>query len=128
MNDPKRSGASGFEGLDQWFAQFLDDPFSNGFADSFRTDIYETSDQYIIEADLTGILLDLITITKGNSCLTIRTLLPEKEAVVFLPFCLNKREMSALYTNGILEIMIQKEEQLNSPFPNSKLTIKPKQR
>ncbi|KZZ82729.1 Hsp20/alpha crystallin family protein [Bacillus sp. SJS] len=128
MNDPKRSGASDFKGLDQWLAQFLDDPFSSGFDGSFRTDVYETSDQYIIEADLTGLPLEKISVLKGNSSLTIKTLSSKKEAMVFLPFCLDKRKMTALYANGILEIMILKEEQQLPASSNNKLIIIPEQR
>ncbi|AZB43057.1 hypothetical protein CEF21_12495 [Bacillus sp. FJAT-42376] len=131
MNDPKQSGSSDFEGLDQWLAQFLDDPFAGGSSHSFRTDVYETSSQYIIEADLSDLFPACIKVIKGDQCLTIQTYCRkkmEKEALVFLPFCLSKREMSASYADGILEVFIRKNEDLEHLHGNHRITLKPKQR
>lgn len=52
MNHSKRNDANDFDSMDEWLRQFFEDPFA-WYDETLPIDLYETSQQYIIEADLT---------------------------------------------------------------------------
>ncbi|MTH51838.1 Hsp20/alpha crystallin family protein [Bacillus mangrovi] len=102
---------SGLEDLDRWLNQFLEDPFAV-YAGGIRTDVFETSGSYYIEADLRDCPPADMTITAEDCCLIVET--AGRKAQVFLPFTLEKRKIQAAYSSHILEISISKEE--TEPF------------
>lgn len=60
--------------FNQLFDNFFDDDFfapSNYISNSFRVDLKETDDEYMIEADLPGINKDAIDISYENNYITI---------------------------------------------------------
>ncbi|MGD7008290.1 hypothetical protein [Metabacillus sp. 84] len=126
MSDSKRPALSDFEGLDQWLAQFLEDPYADGLANSFRTDVYEISDQYIIEADLCTVFPKRLVICKDHSSLTIQSECCDGkllESLVFLPFEIDSRTLNAKFQDGFLEIHVPKEEQSGKAGTNDRIII-----
>ncbi|MCH1625649.1 Hsp20/alpha crystallin family protein [Ferdinandcohnia quinoae] len=106
------------EGLEEWMKQFLDDPYTNWIDENqFRVDLFETQDEYIVEAELSGYQAQQIVITIINDTMNIQVKKinepPQDEVIsqrlVTLPFDLEKKKISALFRNEILEIFIKKK-------------------
>lgn len=62
MNHSKRNDANDFDSMDEWLRQFFEDPFA-WYDETLPIDLYETSQQYIIEADLTFLQPTQVTVT-----------------------------------------------------------------
>ncbi|MCY8298542.1 Hsp20/alpha crystallin family protein, partial [Bacillus inaquosorum] len=62
MTHSKRNDANDFDGMDEWLRQFFEDPFA-WYDETLPIDLYETSQQYIIEADLTFLKPTQVTVT-----------------------------------------------------------------
>ncbi|MEH7640013.1 Hsp20/alpha crystallin family protein, partial [Bacillus velezensis] len=75
-------------------------------------DVYETSRQYIIEADLTALKqVQAITVTlSGNEfMLSVKTLERTLNKQMMLPFYLNDKHIFTDFTNHILTVSMNKE-------------------
>lgn len=115
MGKKKKSCPSDLKGIEEWMNQFFQDPFT-GFLDeyTFRVDLFETSCEYIIEAQLEDVSPKQIDLEIKKDCMFI-TILPsekdqeKKERSVFLPFQLEDKIIHTSYVNGILEVSIKKE-------------------
>lgn len=125
------------------FDRFFDDFFSplenmHTSFNSFKVDVLEDDENYIIEADLPGFKKDDLAITYENNYLTISA---KKEDLVeerkeqfirrerqfgefrrtFYIEQIDMDQIDARFNNGILEIKIKK---LNSPSPRKNIEIK----
>ncbi|MFC0274074.1 Hsp20/alpha crystallin family protein [Metabacillus herbersteinensis] len=118
MSKKKKSNPADINGIEEWMTQFFSDPFTN-FLDqyTFRIDLFETSEEYIVEAELDQIKAEDITIEISDEHLKILISRNVKSAEhdcversVILPFMLEQKVIKAQFENGILEIMISKEE------------------
>ncbi|MFY4774000.1 Hsp20/alpha crystallin family protein [Metabacillus sp. RGM 3146] len=94
----------------------MEDPFTSFWDDyAFRVDLFETSLEYIIEAELTNAPCERIRVRIENEMVIVTLLAAEDssegptERSVTLPFLVNKKEVYASYENGILEIKINKD-------------------
>ncbi|WP_010282206.1 Hsp20/alpha crystallin family protein [Bacillus timonensis] len=115
MNNFDDSNPLSLNGLEEWMRQFLEDPY---LLDDyqFRIDLFETQNEYIIEAELFGYQPEQIQLNVKNDTFHIKLTNCEEppdetvltERVVTLPFELEKRKIEALFRNEILEIYIKK--------------------
>lgn len=129
MNKFDDSNPLSLNGVEDWMKQFLEDPY---LLDDyqFRIDLFETQNEYIIEAELSGYQPEQIQLNVKNDNFHIKLTDREKptidtiltERVVTLPFELEKRRIEALFQNEILEIYIKK----NSKRKKNKSRIKVK--
>ncbi|MCC3357377.1 Hsp20/alpha crystallin family protein [Bacillus sp. REN16] len=115
MNNFDDSIPLSVNGLEDWMKQFLEDPY---LLDDyqFRIDLFETQNEYIIEAELSGYQPEQIQLNVKNDTFQIKltdcvkppndTILTER--IVTLPFELEKKKIEALFRNEILEIYIKK--------------------
>lgn len=115
MGKKKQSLPCDIKGIEEWMNQFFQDPFTSFLDDyTFRVDLFETSCEYIIEAQINHVEADEISveINNDNLSITIHSIKEEKpkERSVVLPFPLEDKRIDAIYQNGILEIKIAKEE------------------
>ncbi|MEH7226135.1 Hsp20/alpha crystallin family protein [Bacillus sp. JJ1566] len=129
MNNFDNSNPLSLNGLEDWMKQFLEDPY---LLDDyqFRIDLFETQNEYIIEAELSGYRPEQIQLNVKNDTFHIKltdcdkppndTILTER--IVTLPFELEKKKIEALFRNEILEIYIKK----NSKGKKKKSKIKVK--
>lgn len=119
MNIKKCSNPKNISGIEEWMTQFFTDPFTSLLDEqTFRVDLFETNDDYIVEAELNEQIQteDIkIQVSHEHIIITINTKnkLKEKESneiirKVTLPYSVEQKEIIATFTNGILEIKISK--------------------
>ncbi|RFB18959.1 Hsp20/alpha crystallin family protein [Bacillus sp. HNG] len=129
MNNFDDSNPLSINGLEDWMKQFLEDPY---LLDDyqFRIDLFETQNEYIIEAELSGYQPEQIQLHVKNDSILIKVTDCEKppndtlltERIVTLPFELEKKKIEALFRNEILEIYIKKNSKRKKK--KSKIKIK----
>ncbi|WP_161974907.1 Hsp20/alpha crystallin family protein [Bacillus timonensis] len=129
MNNFDDSNPLSINGLEDWMKQFLEDPY---LIDDyqFRIDLFETQNEYIIEAELSGYTPEQIQLNVKNDSILIKVADCEKppndtiltERIVTLPFELEKKKIEALFRNEILEIYIKKNSKRKKK--KSKIKIK----
>ena len=122
MTNTKRFDSADFD--KEWMKQFVDDPFLL-YDETLPIDLYETSTEYIIEADLSHLNvrhLDL-TISGYDFKLAVKTDEQLYEKSLMLPFFLNDKQIEAECENNILAVKINKESSkddislsINIPF------------
>ncbi|MDP1497418.1 Hsp20/alpha crystallin family protein [Bacillus velezensis] len=109
MNHSKN--AEEFDDTEEWLRQFYEDPYA-WYDEKLPIDLYETSRQYIIEADLTMLKqVQAITVTlSGNEfMLSVKTLERTLNKQMVLPFYLNDKHIFTDFTNHILTVSMNKE-------------------
>ena len=129
MKNFDKSNPLSLNGLEDWMKQFLEDPY---LLDDyqFRIDLFETQNEYIIEAELSGYQPDQIQLNVQDDAFHIKLTDCENppndkvltERVVTLPFELETKKIEALFRNEILEIYIKKNEKRKKK--KSKIKIK----
>ena len=102
-------------GIEEWMTQFFTDPFTSLLDEqTFRLDLFETGDEFIVEAELgEAISKEMIALDVRKDHLHISILdskqkEQERKRTVILPFPIEKKKISATFINGILEIKISK--------------------
>ncbi|WHY26503.1 outer spore coat protein CotM [Bacillus halotolerans] len=117
MTHSKRNDANDFDGMEEWLRQFFEDPFA-WYDETLPIDLYETSQQYIIEADLSSIQPTQITITLSGSefILTVKSSEQTLEKQMMLPFYLNDKSIETECENQILTVAVNKETNDGSSF------------
>lgn len=117
MDKKKRSKPSDLSCIEEWMNQFFTDPFSALINDhSFRIDLFETSEEYIVEAEFTDMNPEHIRIEVNQESLIIKVyaslygtnVKDQLERTILLPFTLEKKAIEAYYSNDILEVKIAK--------------------
>ena len=106
MDKKKRSKPSDLSCIEDWMNQFFTDPFS-ALLDyhSFRVDLFETSDEYIVEAEFTNINPEDIKIVTNQETLIISAHpslsanedKDQLERSILLPFSLEKKMIEAYF-------------------------------
>ncbi|MFS0823503.1 Hsp20/alpha crystallin family protein [Bacillus sp. 1P02SD] len=129
MNNFDDSNPLSIHGLEDWMKQFLEDPY---LLDDyqFRIDLFETQNEYIIEAELSGYTPEQIQLNVKDDSILIKVADCEKppndtiltERIVTLPFELENKKIEALFRNEILEIYIKKNSKRKKK--KSKIKIK----
>ncbi|WP_316275192.1 outer spore coat protein CotM [Bacillus halotolerans] len=117
MTHSKRNNANDFDGMEEWLRQFFEDPFA-WYDETLPIDLYETSQQYIIEADLSSIQPTQITITLSGCefILTVKSSEQTLEKQMMLPFYLNDKSIETECENQILTVAVNKETNDGSSF------------
>ncbi|KUL17491.1 Spore coat protein M [Bacillus paralicheniformis] len=108
MTNAKRFDSADFD--KEWMKQFVDDPFLL-YDETLPIDLYETSTEYIIEADLSRLNarhLDM-TFSGYDFKLAVKTDEQHYEKSLMLPFFLNDKQIEAEWENSILAVKINKE-------------------
>ncbi|MCM3439662.1 Hsp20/alpha crystallin family protein [Metabacillus halosaccharovorans] len=115
MNKKKCSNPMDIHGIEEWMSQFFTDPFTSLLDEqTFRLDLFETGEDFIVEAELGEALsTEMINITVNREHLYISVLdgnqgEHERKRTVVLPFSIERKKITASFTNGILEIKISK--------------------
>jgi HSP20 family molecular chaperone IbpA len=122
MNIKKCSNPMNINGIEKWMTQFFTDPFTSLLDEyTFRVDLFETSEDFIIEAELGEMKKKedvQLTAFMENLKITVHPDLSEhnkeeqnKEEItriVILPYSIEDKEIVATLNIGILEIKISK--------------------
>ncbi len=112
-------------GIEEWMSQFFTDPFTSLLDEqTFRLDLFETGEEFIVEAELgEAISTEMVNLTVNREHLYITVLDDnqgehERKRTVVLPFSIERKKITASLTNGILEIKISKStpSSQSSPF------------
>jgi spore coat protein M len=102
-----------FEGLENWMEQFFSDPLSSYLDEQhFRIDVFETQNEYIVEAYLPSFTEKQITIEFNQDIVKINVQKSKEEILertVWMPFNVLEKEAYAIFEKGILEVHIMKE-------------------
>ncbi|WP_045505895.1 spore coat protein [Bacillus amyloliquefaciens] len=109
MNHSKN--AEEFDDTEEWLRQFYEDPYA-WYDEMLPIDLYETSRQYIIEADLTALMpVQSMTVTLSGLefMLSVKTLKRTLNKQMMLPFYLNDKHIFTDFTNHILTVSMNKE-------------------
>ena len=117
MNHSKRNDANDFDSMDEWLLQFFEDPFA-WYDETLPIDLYETSQQYIIEADLTFLPPTQVTVTLSGCevILTVKSSGQTFEKQMMLPFYFNDKNIQVECENQILTVAVNKETEDGSSF------------
>lgn len=119
MNIRKCSNPMNIKGIEDWMTQFFTDPFTSLLDEhTFRVDLFETSDYFIVEGELgEKIKKENINIQVCQEQILINVL-KDNEAEkqennevtrkIVLPYRIEQKEISATFMNGVLEIKISK--------------------
>lgn len=109
-----------FDLVEKWMKNYFLDPLTS-LCDytQFRIDLYETEDNWIVEAVLNEYVSSEITVKMEEQRLIIaaqkhtRSTLgasPQKIRTIDFPFSIIDHKVSAAFNNGVLEIFISKTE------------------
>ncbi|MFD3445661.1 Hsp20 family protein [Microbacteriaceae bacterium 4G12] len=106
------------EGFEQWMDQFCSDPYASfHYPHGIRVDLFETEEEYILEADLPTMHQQEVCIEKTEEGLCI---IVQHEGAcarkrnIDLPMNVKYKKMNAYFENGLLEIHISKHEFFSS--------------
>lgn len=102
--------------IDRWLEDFFLDPLTSYFDETaFRIDLFETAEEYIVEALLPAYKLQQIEIILEYNRITIQAhngSLKEntKERIIPFPFPVTGHEVTAEYHDEVLEVFIAKNK------------------
>lgn len=135
MNIRRCSNPLNINGIEEWMTQFFTDPFTNLLDEqTFRVDLFETNENYIIEAEL-GKTIEKEDIQVCTSIETVKISVQQKRVehqkkgkqsdeiitrTVILPYKIEDKVIIASFINGILEVKISKlcsETQTRTSIP-----------
>lgn len=102
------------EGFEEWMNQFCSDSYvSSQYKDTFHVDLFETDEEYILEANIPDIIEKNILITKIETGLHIHIFCNNTflQRTISLPTTIIQKKMLACLENSLLTIHISKTEQ-----------------
>ncbi|MDQ0200036.1 Hsp20/alpha crystallin family protein [Neobacillus ginsengisoli] len=106
-----------YDQVEIWLKNYFLDPLTSYFDQTqFRIDLYETEKEWIVEAILSEYESSEISVYTEEKRLIISALkhsVSKKQKrirVIDFPFQINKKKVTAVFTNGILEVQISKTE------------------
>ena len=107
------------EGFEQWMDQFFADPYTSfHYPESLRVDLFETEQEYILEADIPpNACQNDIMLEKTKNGLRILIQTKTGSALmrdIHLPVNIMYKRMNASFENGLLEIHISKNEMVSA--------------
>lgn len=100
--------------IDEWLENFFLDPLTSYLDETvFRIDLFETADEYIIEALLPQINKDNISIKLEGKNIRIdvknKMIQDHKQRIISFPFHVTQHMVKASYDSEILEVFISKQ-------------------
>lgn len=108
------------EQMEIWLENYFLDPLTSYYDQTqFQIDLYETDKEWIVEALLSDYQSSDITVYVEDEKLIVtgkKNFLPSKinqkvrSRTIEFPFLIKKQKISAVFKNGILEILISKLE------------------
>ncbi|WP_273127303.1 Hsp20/alpha crystallin family protein [Bacillus weihaiensis] len=113
MNIRRCSNPLNIKGIEEWMSQFFTDPFTSLLdEETFRIDLFETNEEYIIEAQVgEDVCIEHVMVYTNQERVIINLSLEESESKIReirLPICIHNKKITANLTNGILEVIISK--------------------
>jgi spore coat protein M/HSP20 family protein len=106
-----------YDQVEMWLKNYFLDPLTSYFDQTqFRIDLYETEKEWIVEAILSDFESSEITVFIEDKRLIISALKhsspknQKRSRVIDFPFQIHKQKVTAVFTNGILEVQISKTE------------------
>ncbi len=102
--------------IDQWLEEFFLDPLTSYFDETaFRIDLFETAEEYIIEALLPAQNVKDIEINLEDHNIRIRVHKKNfendtKQRIIPFPFPVIKHEVSAEFHDDVIEVFIAKNK------------------
>lgn len=102
--------------IDRWLEDFFLDPLTSYFDETaFRIDLFETAEEYIVEALLPAYKLQQIEIILEYNRITIQAHNGslkgnKKERIIPFPFPVTAHEVTAEYHDEVLEVFIAKNK------------------
>lgn len=107
-----------FDLVEKWLENYFLDPLTSYLdATQFQIDLYETDKEWIVEAILTEYEASEIKVFIDGKKLIISASkyppsesLPKRIRSIDFPFLVINQEVSAAFSNGILEVFISKKE------------------
>lgn len=117
MKPKKDEQFDDYDQVEKWLKNYFLDPLTSYFDQTqFRIDLYETEKEWIVEAILSEYESSEISVYTEEKRLIISALkhsVSKKQKrirVIDFPFQINKKKVTAVFTNGILEVQISKTE------------------
>ncbi|MDQ0229924.1 Hsp20/alpha crystallin family protein [Metabacillus malikii] len=116
----KKKNPLSINGIEEWMEQFFIDPFTTLLDEqTFRIDLFETNDEYIIEAEVGDIPKEDIQIETKAEKVTIyieqNSTDNDKQLetgnckrTIILPYQIDNNKINATLSNGLLEVRISK--------------------
>ncbi len=124
MNRKKCSKPMDINGIEEWMTQFFTDPFTSLLDEqTFRLDLFETGEDFIVEAELgERVLVEEIKleVQRDHLCISVYNRSKDDEIInrnIMFPFSIDKKKINATYSNGILEVKISKTIPSNQSSP-----------
>ncbi|WHY75115.1 Hsp20/alpha crystallin family protein [Neobacillus sp. WH10] len=106
-----------FDLVEKWLENYFLDPLTSYYDQTqFQIDLYETEKEWIVEAILNEFEASEIkvyieeTILMISACKSPPSAILKKSRSIEFPFLVTRQEVSASFTNGILEVLISKTE------------------
>lgn len=108
-----------FTKMEKWLEHYFLDPLTTYYDQTqFRIDLYETENKWIVEALLNDYESSEITVYVENKKLIIcgqknsasELAEPYRSRTIDFPFLITPQKITASFQNGILEVLISKEE------------------
>jgi HSP20 family molecular chaperone IbpA len=101
--------------VEEWLENFFLDPLTSYQDETiFRIDLFETDEEYIIEAMLPQINKSDITVRLDNETIIIdvatqrNNVEKKKQRMISFPFSIIHHDVHAIFEGGILEVFISK--------------------
>ncbi|WML44476.1 Hsp20/alpha crystallin family protein [Neobacillus sp. PS3-40] len=108
--------------MEKWLENYFLDPLTSHFDQTqFRIDLYETDENWIVEALLSDYTSCDIKVFAENKTLIISAVklpqlsnqdLQKRVRIIKFPFLVIDQKITATFQNGILEIFISKKEKV----------------
>ncbi|ENQ3078141.1 Hsp20/alpha crystallin family protein [Bacillus sp. WLY-B-L8] len=101
------------DGFEEWMNQFCSDLYANSPSpNGIHVDLFETEQEYILEADIPNVIEQNILIKKMETGLQINISSNNSALhhMIFLPANIIYKKMIAYFENGLLTIHISKTE------------------
>ena len=104
--------------VEEWLENFFLDPLTSYQDETiFRIDLFETADEYIVEAMLPEMKKSNITVKLDHENIIINVKTDHQENVkqrkISFPFSIIHHDVNAIFESGILEIIIHKDKICN---------------
>jgi spore coat protein M/HSP20 family protein len=115
MNKNKKEEFNWNGQIEEWLKDFFLDPLTTYLDETeFRMDVFETENDFIVEALLPNYIKKNIVVTVNNDYLSIlasshlNSETTEKKRTIYFPFSIDTKEITAFFHHDILEIFVSK--------------------